>query len=86
MGDIADQHFGDMLAGDYDQEYDGYDQEYDGYYEGAPPPRCKFCGSKDVTWIHTGVRWRLFDADARNPHRCVRVAQASDFEDLGDGA
>jgi len=42
------------------------------------------CGSTDVAWAHTGVRWRIYDKDMKNPHRCARVADNNDFEDVSD--
>lgn len=37
----------------------------------APPDknRCAFCGDDTVEWIHTGVRWRLFDDNGKQ-HVC----------------
>lgn len=46
--------------------------------------RCMHCGSTDVGWVHTGVRWRLYDKDMKNPHRCARVADNNDFEDVSN--
>lgn len=42
------------------------------------------CGSTDVDWVHTGVRWRIYDKDMKNPHRCARVADNNDFEDVSN--
>lgn len=71
MGDIADYYL------------ERYPEDCDD--EDAPPPRCKFCGSKAVTWIHTGERWRLFDTagSGLTPHSCRPNVTASldDFED-----
>lgn len=49
-----------------------------------PAPKCKHCGSTDVDWVYTGVRWRLYDKDMKNPHRCARVADNNDFEDVSN--
>lgn len=49
-----------------------------------PAPKCKHCGSTDVDWVHTGVRWRIYDKDMQNPHRCARVADNNDFEDVSN--
>lgn len=46
--------------------------------------QCMHCGSTDVAWAHTGVRWRIYDKDMKNPHRCARVADNNDFEDVSD--
>lgn len=49
-----------------------------------PAPKCKHCGSTDVAWVHTGMCWRLYDKDMKNPHRCARVADNNDFEDVSN--
>ncbi len=41
-------------------------------FEGQEAPReitCDKCGADGLEWIHTGVRWRLFDDDGK-PHKC----------------
>lgn len=55
---------------------------HDAEDEERPVARCKYCGSTEVEWIHTGVRWRLFDNEARRPHQCEKVASPDDFEVL----
>lgn len=84
MGDITEWMFerGLLDAPDDDQ----YDWDHEDAGGPVHQPRCKFCGSVDVTWIHTGVRWRLFDAEAKNPHRCLRAASVDDFDDLTERA
>jgi hypothetical protein len=60
-------------------------RDFDDDENGSPKskqPRCKFCGSTDVSWIHTGVRWRLYDDEAKNLHVCARTATTDDFDDL----
>lgn len=39
---------------------------------------CKFCGTECLTWIHTGVRWRLIDDHGF--HVCPNVATPDDFD------
>jgi len=46
-------------------------------------PRCKFCRSTAVAWVHTGVRWRLYDEDMKKPHACQTTqVTADDFDDV----
>lgn len=73
MGDMADYYI--ALALDAGEGYRSDLQKQ---------ARCKHCGSAAVAWVHTGVRWRLYDAGMKNPHRCGRVADANDFEDATD--
>ena len=50
---------------------------------GAPHaeiPYCRFCGNREVIWIHSGVRWRLYEADAQTLHSCGKVATSDDFD------
>lgn len=70
-----------MAAEDY-FDFDAY-WERDDAPEDDPrtPVVCRYCGSADVEWIHTGVRWRLFDNEARKPHCCDR-RDDNDFEVL----
>lgn len=70
MGDIADYLIDRMIE---QGAWGGYTPE---------PPRCKHCGSRKVAWVRREGRWRLFTRDLKEPHRCVRVASADDFEDL----
>ena len=53
---------------------------YGGAHGHAPstPPTCKFCGATDLDWVHTGVRWRLYNA-AGEIHVCERRASLDDF-------
>ena len=30
------------------------------------------------------MRWRIYDEDMKNPHRCARVADNNDFEDVSN--
>lgn len=80
MGDIADEHADRRVD-------DGRWVQGWGFCGGEPrskPARCMHCGSTDVDWAHTGVRWRLYDKDMKNPHRCARVADNNDFEDVSN--
>lgn len=80
MGDIADEHVDRMVDG-------GLWEHGWGFGGGGPrrkTARCMHCGSTDVAWVHTGVRWRIYDKDMKNPHRCARVADNNDFEDVSD--
>lgn len=66
-----------------DHEPDPRDFENDN--DGSPrsaAPRCKYCGSRAVYWVHSGVRWRLYNTDATALHVCERRTDASDFDDL----
>lgn len=45
-----------------------------------PPRECRYCGSKEVYWVFTGVRWKLMDDETDKPHICE--ANADGFEDL----
>ena len=80
MGDIADEHVDRMVGG-------GLWVSGWGFGGGGPrskTARCMHCGSTDVDWVHTGARWRLYDKDMKNPHRCARVADNNDFEDVSN--
>jgi hypothetical protein len=57
------------------------DRDDDGSPRSANP-YCRYCECRDVEWIHTGVRWRLYNVGGLLPHRCVRVASVDDFEVL----
>lgn len=79
MGEIADYLVDQMLDG------------CGGGFSWAPPkqPRCKFCGSDQVTWRWDSDRWRLYDTRRVHPgnympeHNCLRrPAEPDDFEDL----
>lgn len=37
-----------------------------------------------MTHTQADVRWRIYDKDMKNPHRCARVADNNDFEDVSD--
>lgn len=74
MGEMADMH---------DYGYWPDDDELECEYGGSPRssrPYCKYCGSRAVTWIHTGARWRLYDEHAKNPHVCKNVASPDEFD------
>lgn len=83
--------FGDEMG---DPDHDIHDPEghcgggtYDWDHEdaGGPVnrPRCKFCGSTAVAWVHTGVRWRLYEEDMKRAHACqTSRVSADDFDDL----
>ncbi len=68
---------------DYEPDPRDFDDDNDGS-PAAATPRCKFCGSTEVSWIHTGVRWRLYDADANGFHVCNH-ASTDDFDDITKG-
>lgn len=46
------------------------------------PPVCQRCGSKDIEFVHTGVRWRVMEKGANKPHVCVNAASPDEFPDL----
>lgn len=52
-------------ASDYDQEPDDV--------------TCNRCGAQGLSWVDTGVRWRL--ADSKGFHVC-KLAGVDDFEDV----
>lgn len=57
----------------------GNDEQADAMAEGSPGEvRCKICGAFPLTWLHTGVRWRLTDERNRF-HECVTFGK-DDFE------
>jgi hypothetical protein len=72
MGEIADEHA--------DAMYDRDDDEEDAYATPGSPGevKCKYCGAFPLTWLHTGVRWRLTDERGRF-HECVTFSK-DDFE------
>lgn len=78
------------MSDTFNHEGDAYDSlEHDDEYPGggglhASPPKCRFCGSREVYWIHTGVRWRLFNTTASGPHVCKRTASLDDFDDISN--
>lgn len=80
MGDIADEHVDRMVGGGLW----GHGWGFGGGEPRSKPARCMHCGSTDVAWAHTGVRWRIYDKDMKNPHRCARVADNNDFEDVSN--
>lgn len=64
----------------FDDSY-AYDNGADD--DGSPRsfrPYCKYCRSEEVEWVHSGVRWRLYDADAMTLHSCGRTASVDDFD------
>lgn len=80
MGDIADEHVARMVDGGIR----GHGWGFGGGGPRSKTARCMHCGSTAVAWVHSGVRWRLYDSDMKNPHRCGRVADTNDFEDVSD--
>lgn len=84
MGDMADDLLDQFLFGRHDRGF--FDEYPGGGGLHASPPRCKFCGSTDVYWIHTGARWRLYEATGAGPapHVCVKQASLDDFDDESD--
>lgn len=73
MGDIADSLYEQMI----DEAVFNF-----GYSEPKPPPTCKRCGVKNLTWVGVetaqGAKWRLFE-DTK-PHVCRM--RDDEFEDL----
>lgn len=72
------------MSDTFDHEADAWEDRIGREEHGDDPdPRdpvtCKFCGADDVEWIHTGVRWRLFDSEAMRPHVCRNDCTADDF-------
>lgn len=80
MGEIVDGMLQDGLL-DWPDPF-AHDDDHGGRGGHASRPRCRYCGSTAVHWIHTGVRWRLFSTDAAKPHVCRRTASADEFPDL----
>lgn len=81
MGEIVDGMFQDGL---HDWP-DPFDHDDDDQWGGSPRSRrlqCRYCGSTAVYWVHTGVRWRLFNTDATKPHVCRNTANPNEFPDL----
>lgn len=74
------------MSDTFNHEADAWGSLNDDHDDDGSPrssrPRCKFCGSTSVAWVHTGVRWRLFDEDFKNPHSCPLRATPADFDDL----
>lgn len=64
MGEMAD-----LLCDPFDEPDDYGD-------EGVT---CKRCGESGLEWFHTGVRWRLMEADGAF-HVCSNDSAADDFE------
>lgn len=63
MGDIADWLM--------DSEMDGWEGENGSpwYTRQRKIPRCKYCGSSQVTWSNITGKWRLYTKG--EPHTCA---------------
>lgn len=72
MGDIADMIYQQFCDGGWDDD------------DEAPPHNygtCRRCGKK-IEFIHSGVRWRLYEPGARKLHACANPASPDEFPDL----
>lgn len=67
----------------YDDDFDRWckyaDDDDD---DGAPGMgTCQRCGAR-IEFIHSGVRWRLYEPGARRLHACSNPASPDEFPDL----
>lgn len=80
MGDIVDwMHEAGMLDMPFDDADD--EAEYDGPRGGANS-KCRRCGAP-IEFVHTGVRWRLYERGANKLHVCQHDVSADDFASFG---
>jgi len=80
MGDIADDIINQMI----DEGCRFGRQKFRGGPD-SPAPYCRHCNAP-VEWIHSGVRWRMYEpGDVVKLHVCNNAASADEFEDLTEG-
>ena len=66
----------------YDDDFDRWCQYGDQEdAEGPNMANCQRCGAR-VEFIHSGVRWRMYEAGAVTLHACAKVASVDDFDDV----
>lgn len=75
MGEIADDHYDQILAGDRDEEDDE-----GSFFLGRPPVRCNRCGSRAVRWRQQGGQWVLFSLQPGVEHSCASAPDTDGFE------
>lgn len=80
MGDIADDIYNQMADGYLD---DYGDDEWPAGPRYSPYGNCRRCGAP-IEFVHTGVRWRLYERGAARLHTCATAADPSEFEVLDD--
>lgn len=59
--------------------WDDYEPEPNDEFENTGT--CRRCGAR-VDFIHSGVRWRLYEVGALKLHSCANPASPDEFEDI----
>lgn len=78
MGDITDWMFESGML-DHPDPFD-HDE-----YGGAQPSMayCRRCGQR-IEFVHSGVRWRLYEPGAVKLHACNPPVDSSEFKPIKD--
>ena len=75
MGEYADY----MIERELDRMFSGDFDDDDGPSMGT----CRHCG-KRIEFVHSGVRWRLYEPGAVKPHACPPVIAPSELQPIVD--
>lgn len=85
MGEIADDHYDQMMDGGLDHDEDSYGRHFGQHLYRDRPIVCKHCRSTRVRWFRDSTGWRLYNTADSELHNCLTGAapSAEGFGDVG---